>query len=204
MYGSNQYTESLYSQDNLDNEEIKVLIPDLMKYLPRYYKKSKVMNNLQQAIAKELGTSKYNEENTLNQMFVDTATSELYLWEKELGITTDLEKSYETRREIIKAKLRGSGTVTKTMLKNTALAYTNAEVDIIENYEDNSFIIKFVSVKGIPQNMEALKKTVEEIKPAHLNFGFEYTYNVWDFLKQNLTWREPTAKNKTWNDIRIY
>lgn len=204
MYGSTQYGSSLYSQDNQDNHQIETLIPDLMKYLPKYYEKSKVMKSIQQAIAKGLGVANYDVEEVLNQFFVDTATWGLSLWEEDLGIITDMKKSYEARREIIKAKLRGSSSVTRGMLKNTALAYTNAEIDVIEKFDDYSFIVKFISVKGIPENLNGFKQTIEEIKPAHLDFSIEYTYNVWNFLKEKLTWTEPKSKGSTWNNITTY
>ena len=201
MYGKNLYGSSLYAIDTLNNETIESLTPNLMKYLPTYYKDSLVMNNLMQTLAKEIALINYKIEDILNQFFIDTATWGLDLWEKELGINTDIQKSYETRREVIKAKLRGQGTITKNMLKNTARAYTNAESEIIENPQDYSFIIKFIGIKGIPPNMQLLIDTIEEIKPAHLAYSFQYMYTWWDGLK-TLNWTQ--SQNKSWNDLKIY
>ena len=201
MYGKNLYGSSLYAIDTLNNETIESLTPNLMKYLPTYYKDSLVMNNLMQTLAKEIALINYKIEDILNQFFIDTATWGLDLWEKELGINTDIQKSYETRREVIKAKLRGQGTITKNMLKNTAMAYTNAESEIIENPQDYSFIIKFIGIKGIPPNMQLLIDTIEEIKPAHLAYSFQYMYTWWDGLK-TLNWTQ--SQNKSWNDLKIY
>jgi uncharacterized protein YmfQ (DUF2313 family) len=201
MYGSTQYGLLQYSQNTPDDEQIISYSPDLMKYLPFYYSNSEVMKNIQTSISKEIGRLYYSVEDILNQFFIDTATWSLNLWEKELGIKTDISKSYEFRREIIKAKLRGTGTVTKKMLKNTVLAYTNAEVSIIENPQDYSFIIKFIGVKGIPKNMAGLIETIENIKPAHLAYSFEYTFSWWNNIK-SLTWTQ--AKTNTWNQLREY
>ena len=58
------------------------------------------------------------------------------------------------------------------------MSYSFAEVDVIENPADYSFIIKFVGTKGLPPNMADLTITIEEIKPAHLSFTFEYIFNT--------------------------
>lgn len=203
MYGNIHYGELLYSQEQPENEEIEMFIPNLMEYLPPYYGNSKVMKNIQSVIAKEVGTQKYASGDVLKQFFVDTATWGLDLWEEELGLEVDKSKTNEVRREVLKAKLRGTGTVTKEMLKNTCLAYTNAEVAITEDYANYQFIIKFVGVKGIPPNMEGLIQTIDEIKPAHLGYEFQYTYTVWQMLTdKGLTWQQ--AQTKTWDELRVF
>lgn len=201
MYGSNLYGNALYATDTLNDEIIEALTPNLMKYLPAYYKNSIVMNNLLQASAKEIGLINYKIEDVLNQFFIDTATWGLDLWEKEFGITIDLNKSYEDRRENIKAKLRGSGTVTKTMIVNVAKAFSGGEVEVIENPSDYNFIIHFIGIKGIPKNMLGLIDMIENIKPAHLGYSFKYTFTWWKKLNE-LTWNQ--SKLKTWNDLKIY
>lgn len=201
MYGDSLYGTSGYSIQNPTNEDIDPFTPDLMLYMPTYYKASGVMINLLNAYAKEIGLEDYKLEDILKQLFVETATWGLDLWEKEYGIKTDIGKTYETRREVLRAKKRGSGTITKDMLKNSALAYTNAEAEVIENVADYSFIIKFIGMKGIPPNMQLLINTIEEIKPAHLAYSFQYTFSWWDNLK-TLSWND--CSSKTWNDLKIY
>ena len=64
-------------------------------------------------------------------------------FEEKLGLQTDKSKSYEERRERIKAKKRGNGTTTIKMIKDTALAFDCGEIDITEVYNDYIFKIKF-------------------------------------------------------------
>ncbi|MCB2310641.1 YmfQ family protein [Clostridium tagluense] len=199
MYGSIKYGTLKYAVNNIYEDEIKLYTPDLMKYLPPYYKNSKVMRNIQESNAKEIGKFNYSKKDLLDQLYVDTATWGLNRYEKDLGIETDLNKSYEDRREIIKAKKRGSGTATKKMIKNVAQAFSGGEVDIIEMFSDYSFLIQFIGIKGIPKNMQGLIDMIETIKPAHLGYSFKYTYTVWNFLSK-LTWQN----NKTWNDLKVY
>ncbi|MCX7614756.1 MAG: YmfQ family protein, partial [Clostridiales bacterium] len=112
-----------------------------------------------------------------------SATWGLVLWEKALGIDTDVSKSNEYRRTRIMSKLRGSGTTTADMIKNVAESFSNGIVDVIEHPEQYSFDIKFVGTLGIPPNMDDLTAAVEEIKPAHLAYTFVYIYRTYGGLK---------------------
>nr|WP_312578330.1 putative phage tail protein [Sedimentibacter sp.] len=201
MYGQNLFGTLRYGTDT-QNE----IIPEdhyvrLMKYLPDCYQNSAQMNDLQQSIGKEFGVLSYNIDELLNQMYVDTATWGLELWEKQLGIQTDISKSNTARREIIKAKLRGAGTTTKSMIKNTAMAFSGGDVDVIEYPKENKFVIQFVGVLGIPPNMAGLIQSIEEIKPAHLSYSFKYTYTVWNNFN-DLKWND--INTKTWAELKIY
>ena len=89
------------------------------------------------------------------------------------------------------------------MIKNTAEAFSGGEVEVIENFSDYSFIVKFVGVKGIPKNLALFKKMIEEIKPAHLNYELAFTYTVWSMvMAATNTWDD--FSNKTWVDLMDY
>jgi hypothetical protein len=159
------------------------------------------MNNLQNAVAKELGLFNYKIRDTLNQFFIDTATYGLDLFEKEFGISTDHSKSYVLRRMTIKSKKIGAKTITKEALETLVLEYTGVVAIVTENNSNYSFTIKFVGSKGVPDNIDLLTSVIEEIKPAHLACIFEFSYTWWDSLKL-MTWSE--ASNKTWNGLKVY
>ena len=90
--------------------------------------------------------------------------------------------------------------ITKQMIENVAKSYSNGEVEVIENIADYSFKVKFVGSKGIPDNMADLTLTINEIKPAHLSFCFEYTYNTWNDIA-DMTWDEASVY--TWEQLRV-
>ncbi|QEK13769.1 DUF2313 domain-containing protein (plasmid) [Crassaminicella thermophila] len=155
-----------------------------MQYLPNYYRTSKVMTNITDVYDIELQEFQTKLDNTLNQFFVDLADASLERWEKELGISVNKNKDIKYRRSVIKSKIRGQGTITINLIKNVAESYSNGEVEVTENNSNYSFTITFVGTKGIPPNMDDLKNAIEDIKPAHLGFTFEYTYNTYQYLSQ--------------------
>lgn len=201
MYGQNLFGTLRYGTDTQNKTVPEDYYVNLMKYLPDIYQDSTQMNDLQQSIGKEFGMLSYNIGELLNQMYVDTATWGLKLWEKQMRIQTDTSKSNTARREIIKAKLRGAGTTTKSMIKNTAMAFSGGDVDVIEYPKESRFVIQFVGVLGIPPNMAGLIQSIEEIKPAHLSYSFKYTYTVWNNFN-NLKWND--INTKPWTELRIY
>lgn len=160
------------------------------------------MNKLQRIIAEDIGALRdYAIPDFLSQLFIKTATWGLDYWEKELGLVTNRSHSYIRRREIIMAKLRGSGTSTKERIKSVAEAFSGGEVEVIEYNSEYRFEVKFIGVLGIPPNMAGFLAMLEEIKPAHLGYSISYTYTVWDMLMP-LVWNE--AKTRTWSQIRTY
>ncbi|RKD26676.1 hypothetical protein BEP19_15825 [Ammoniphilus oxalaticus] len=201
-YGTGQYGTFLYSgQPGATSDDIQGYRPDLMSYLPRYYIKSNIMRAIQNANEEQLEKLNYAIDDLRRQMFVDTATWGLDLWEMEYGISTDRSRSYERRREVIKAKMRGAGTTTKEMVKSVAAAFSGGEVDVHEHPREYRFEIQFIGVRGIPPNMSGLIDAIDNIKPAHLAYSFKYTYTWWDKISE-LTWGD--AQTMTWNDLRVY
>jgi len=199
LYGQGDYGTYSFGSD-AEQADSKEYFIDLMSYLPDYYQNVKEMRELQTALGYEVGKLRYSLQDLLDQCFISSATWGLDRWENLYGIQTDRSKTYERRREILKAKLRGSGTTTKEMIKNVAEAFSGGEVDVIEYPEEYRFVVQFIGIRGIPQNMAGLIDALEQIKPAHLAYSFKYTYTVWQQIY--ITWEQ--AKQKTWGELRIY
>lgn len=172
---------------------------ELIKYLPDFYHEAQEVRNIQASLSSENTEVKQCINDVLNQLFIDTATWGLDYWEKILALQSDTKESLENRRARIKTRLRGTGTVTRDMIKNVCESFVNGKVDIIENTNDYSFVIKFIDIKGVPGNVDYLKSSIEEIKPAHLSFSFEFLYNTWNSIK-TLTWEQ--IKTSTWGNLK--
>lgn len=170
---------------------------NLIKYLPRYWHEIKEMKALQNILGVEVSELQCAVASTLDQMFVSTATWGLTLWEKELAIETNKTLSDEFRREIIMAKMRGTATTTKALIKSVAVAFSNGEVEVIEDNAKYTVKIKFVGTRGVPANLEDFKKMLSQIIPAHLVIEYVFTYMTWkEFNSYDKTWKQ-------WEDLRL-
>ena len=172
----------------------------LLGNMPSYYVTSLVVDNINNANAIELTTFKNSIIETLNQFFIETATYTLPKYERELGIEVNNSLDYYTRRSRLKSKLRGQGTVTIKLIENVAESFMNGEVNIIEDNANYSFTVKFVGEKGIPPNIDDLKKAIEDIKPAHLAVIYAYNYTTWGEVKKS-SW--GFIKQNTWGNLKL-
>lgn len=201
MYGTLQYGLNTYdysSHGEINPEDYYI---ELMNYLPPIYHEIKEMKSLQNILGLKVGKAVYDTGNLFEQCFIQTSTWGLDRWEREYGLPTDKSKNYVQRREILLAKLRGTGTTTKEMIKNVASAFSGGDVEVKEFPEEYRFVVQFVGVKGIPRNMSDLIGALEEIKPAHLTYSFKYTFATWNMI-DHMTWGETLQK--TWEELRIY
>lgn len=177
----------------------------LMQHMPKYYRDIVEIEELQNAIDLQLDELDIMSNEVLKQFFIYTATWSLPIWERIFGLTVgDTTSNLKERRENIISKLRSYGTTTKEMIARVAKAFTNGEIEVIEDNPNYSFTIKFTSIVGIPDNLENFKKVVATIKPAHLNFNVEFRYNTHNqigYLYQNSL---NTKKHTELFDTRLY
>ena len=112
--------------------------------------------------------------------------------------------SLQDRKDRIIYTLLSKNIFTTHVLKEQAKIFTNGEIEVIENYNDYSFIIKFTSVVGIPQNLDNFKNFIYINKPAHLNFSIEFRYNTHNQVAYLLHSSLKAKNHKEIYDTRLY
>lgn len=148
---------------------------NLVGYLPQNHR-GKNVSKLMELTDAELQNASDFAISIHLQAPIDLATYGLADWEEMLSIEHNPSADLQDRREVIKAKLRSYGQATKSMIQNAAEAFSGGDVEIIEHISDFSFTVKFVGTLGIPSNMDNFVEMLDKIKPAHLEYDFEYTY----------------------------
>lgn len=173
----------------------------MIKSLPLYERKSRVFQEVLSSAAEQFERVSLDVADIRKQLIVDTATWGLAFYEKELGIQTNLNKPLSERRSVIKSKMRGYGKVDAALIKLVTDAYTNGDVEVTF---DGKINVRFVAIRGIPSNINDVYKSVEEIKPAHLEALFTFAFTTWDRVDMlNYTWDAIDALNKTWNEVEV-
>lgn len=138
-----------------------------------------------------------------NSYLQSTDEAAINLYEQIFNIKTfgDLE----TRRSMLIAKLRGAGVTTQSLVQNVAESFTYGEVQVIQEFERYVVKIKFIGEKGIPKSLEALKQSLQEIIPAHLDIEYIFMYMTWEeFEKYHKTIAEWDALNLTAKELMEY
>jgi hypothetical protein len=175
----------------------------LFEGMPNYYKKSAVMKAIVDSIEAEFRRLQNETILTENQFFVVLSDRDISKHEQDVGLDPDSEADIETRRGRVLSRLRGTGTVTKSMMKNVAKSFINGEIEIIEYPSEYAFAVKFTSKTGVPYNLADIQAMVEEIKPAHLAVEYIFTYRLWqDILYELENWNE--VKTYTWEFLLTF
>nr|DAY07643.1 MAG TPA: tail protein [Caudoviricetes sp.] len=112
--------------------------------------------------------------------------------------------SLQDRKDRIIYTLLSKNIFTPQVLKEQAKIFTNGEIEIIEDYGNYSFTIKFTSVVGIPQNLDNFKNFIYINKPAHLNFKIEFRYNTHNQVAYLLHNSLKVKNHKEIYDTRLY
>lgn len=146
---------------------------NLKSYLPSFLSDNKTFTEIFNSEEQEFNSLGNKIEEVKAQLNVDTATWALDIYEKELGIATDYTKDLNYRRSIIKSRWRGTGKLDSTLIKIVCNAFTNGNVEVTF---DGSINIKFNSIIGIPPNLNDLKNSLEQIKPAYLAIKYLFAY----------------------------
>ncbi|WP_042170619.1 putative phage tail protein [Paenibacillus gorillae] len=177
----------------------------LMNHLLEFYADIKESRIICQTEGTEFDSLESASAGLLSQRFVDSATWGLQRWEKELGIAVTAGQPFEQRRAVIWSRMRGTGTVRTESIKVVAGAYTNGEVEVLENFSESTITLKFVSVLGIPPNIADLTETLRSLIPAHLFIRFEYIYTTWGNIEAapEFTWSDLKDRNITFQEWSV-
>ncbi|MFE4201133.1 putative phage tail protein [Aneurinibacillus aneurinilyticus] len=171
----------------------------MIAQMPSNYHKDPLTHELKNAEAMELDRVRAQRQDVFLQFDPATATWGIANWEKIFGIPIDETKPLQERREVVIGRMRFSDTVSVAKIKNVASAWSGGEVDVKENYERFAIEIKFIGKRGIPANMNDIKRTLRELIPAHLGIDYYFTYTVWSEVKSK-TW--GALKNYSWKEVR--
>jgi uncharacterized protein YmfQ (DUF2313 family) len=176
----------------------------LRDQFPLFYENSGTMLAIWEVEDSEVTSLRDSLESSLDEVFISTAAETIERWEKMYKLPVRPTVPLEERISTVRAKMRSVGVVNVDLIKRTADAFTNGNVEVTEKPTTYEFEIKFVSVRGVPPNMTDLQNAINQLKPAHLNVTYVYSYTTWNVMDgYNYTWDQLDALNKTWDQIEV-
>ena len=129
-------------------------------------------------------------------LFSTMSLERIQALEKELNYKTE-SSTIEGKRIEIEARWKTTGKCDLELLQQLANNWRNGEVKV--TFEDAEIKLKFISIIGIPNDLESFKKVINEAIPAHLGSKYIITYRVWRTLEK-FTWNE--IGSYTWDEVR--
>ncbi|EFD04399.1 hypothetical protein HMPREF0631_1390 [Peptostreptococcus anaerobius 653-L] len=177
-------------------------IKDLIEYFPYCYR-SEYLSDIVRCCQVEVEQLFSDIVDSEKEYCVSTATYTLEYWDKFVGIDYISDVDIDTMRSSIMASMKSNGTTTVALVKSIAESYSNGTCEIIEDYANYKFTVKFTGTVGVPSRIDEIRKIIDKVKPAHLAYDFEFKYRTWNDIKAyGKTWNEWKALGKTWKDLR--
>ncbi len=108
------------------------------------------------------------------------------------------------RRAALAALLQIDDTSFTKEALNKSLAGCGISAKVYETDEKYLVKVTFPDNRGIPDNIEALKKRIEEILPCHLDVLYVYTYPTWEEILLMGTWGDIESRGTTWDEFERF
>ena len=136
----------------------------MIDYVSPIYGASYVGLWLFEVMGEQIDEVRERTEDFYQQIFPQTATWALPLWEKEYGIPFSVEMTQEQRRQQILLKKRKQP-MNPFRFKKILEEISGVPVTVEENVEKNTIRIQ---LNGLISNLDEVRVIIEKIKPAHL------------------------------------
>ncbi len=170
----------------------------LMNMLPFLYQNSKYIKDIQNSLESERDILEKEFINFYDNLFVESSSWSLEWWEKFLDVRS-VSKDIETRKSVIKNKLKFRGVTNKAVILELCSQYGFGQVEISEDFTNGKFTIRFISKEGEPENLRDLINQLDLIIPSHISYDFHFTYVNWNEIEYK-TWLD--VSEMTWESIK--
>ena len=198
----------------------------LIEHMPRYYKNAISIKDITRPIDLENENQEILIADVINQFNVSTATYALVKYEEEYGLAISPNITTEERRSRIRAKMRSTGVVNETMIKNIIKSWTNGDCEVINASNSkkmsdftNAELSQFTHLELTPYMFGGDETTTEmfEIKiifndlvgvPSNMQDVYDAinaikpAHIIFTYVFKYNKWAD--ISNKTWAELEVY
>ncbi|MGL5125918.1 MAG: putative phage tail protein, partial [Fusobacteriaceae bacterium] len=160
--------------------------------------RNEFLTDVVEAIQSNTSETSVNVDNITSCLIVKADEETCTKWEGWLELTSEPNWTLQDRIDRIIYTINSKGFFTKKWLKEQANIFTNGIIEVVESFENWHFVVKFMSVIGLPPNLDNFGKMVDLNKPSHLTWEYEFRYRTWGELEPR-TWGE--LEPFTWEQI---
>ena len=174
----------------------------LISLINKLYREDAWLNNLFDAAGMALSeVSGYLDIVWQNYFFDTCSLSQLQFYEKEAKVILPGGQTEDERRSQLMAKWRGASKCTLEGMQEVANAWRDSAITLA--FVGGKIRVTFISPLGVPPDLDALQKALEEVKPAHLAIEYKFLYKTWGAAKAAGEWSvHYDSGNGIWNDLR--
>lgn len=137
--------------------------------LPKFVADCEEMSDLLQAEQLELDKMSNEINRNIEELYISKSSELLSRYEKIFDLSGTGLTINERRRQLT-AKLNAQYSCTRNSLINDLQKMTGLPIELIENYASYTFSVSLVQNNLSEAFVEAVKKHLDMIKPAHLDY----------------------------------
>lgn len=150
---------------------------DILRYLPYFLSKEPTFKAANAAESAEHERMRLQIQECLEQLFLETATWGLKLWEEYCGLESDENLDYKIRRNRVLGVLNGTETVSLSFLLSLINRYiADKSGSVVEHYD--KYYIDILLPDGKVTSFADLEKVLKIFMPAHLGWKYVAMANV--------------------------
>jgi hypothetical protein len=135
----------------------------------------KRMTGVYSAVGRQFDYLKVAILDAQNQLFIDSATWSLPIYEAEFSIKLVDQSNTAARRNNVMAMSRGGIGATPAAITSVLQSY-GYFTHIVESFGTYTITIQFTDFRGIPINVNDLKNLLTRFIPGHLQLNWQYLY----------------------------
>lgn len=109
-----------------------------------------------------------------NHFFDKLDENGLIWWEVRLKIIPSATQTLDDRRATVQAKYLSNGHNEIKLIQKICDSWKNGEIEA--DFVNGKIQIQFVGSFGIPSDLDSLKESIEEIKPAHCGYSILFKF----------------------------
>ena len=116
-----------------------------------------------------------------------------------------VSRTLQARRNAVMALLQIDETSFTASALNAALSGCGIAARVEESGQWYTVTVTFPGTRGVPPDIDALKKRIEAILPCHLNIQYSYVFLTWAELEKAFPdWNALESGPETWDALQSW
>lgn len=147
---------------------------NLIKNLNKFIRNDPYVVDILDSANLELENIKASGLDLRNQFSFSTMTWGADLLANEMGLKLDPTLTQDVKNSIVAGYWKSDSKCNLELLQTICNSWKNGAIEV--TFQNAVIIITFVSLIGIPEDIEALRQQIIKAKPAHLGLEFKFKY----------------------------
>jgi hypothetical protein len=188
-----------YAELNIDSKS------RMLGYYPKVIQTILEFKAITDQEGQEFNDLRLSLDDVISNAYLGTMLEDrIVLWENVLGIKPLEGTTFDDRREVVIARIRGQGKLNTALINSIVNVFTGGTA--IAWVEDSVLYVEITPPQNNKQFVfENVEQELRKKVPAHLDFKVSRNYYTWGDIKDNFaSWNDVKTELETWNSVYLF